>query len=192
MTTNEHRIPEISRQNGRLRMPRVNISTNISFSANTTPTICSGSTRTTTHCNQTHAQPSNRFCCRETWLCLRAVLAASKLSRCDSLRLVLVLCLPTSSPSRGQRSTQNTRTLMQNVMKNTVVLRHRFVFMRPSLQPLVPLLFELPLVHTTFTIQRAKLRHEFRCSWFHNGDVVAKRVDANLADLRPLLEQANE
>ena len=36
-----------------------------------------------------------------------------------------------------------------------------------------------------------QLRHEFCCSWFRNGDV-AKRVDANLADLRPLLKQVHE
>ena len=64
--------------------------------------------------------------------------------------------------------------------------------MRPSLQPLVPLLFEIALVHATFAVQLAKLRHEFRCNWFRNGDVVAKRVDANLADLRLLLKQAHE
>ena len=45
--------------------------------------------------------------------------------------------------------------------------------LRPSLQPLVPLLFENALVHATFAAQLAKLRHEFRCSWFRNGDVVA-------------------
>ena len=64
--------------------------------------------------------------------------------------------------------------------------------MRSSLQPLVPLLLEIALVHATFAVQLAKLRHEFRCSWFRKGDVVAKRVDANLADLRPLLKQAHE
>ena len=64
--------------------------------------------------------------------------------------------------------------------------------MRSSLQPLVPLLFEIALVHATFAVQLAKLRHEVRCSWFRNGDVVAKSVDANLADLRPLLKQAHE
>ena len=58
-------------------------------------------------------------------------------------------------------------------------------------KPLVPLLFEIALVHATFAVQLAKLRHEFRCNWFRNG-VVAKRVDAHLADLRPLLKQAHE
>ena len=38
--------------------------------------------------------------------------------------------------------------------------------MLSSLQPLVPLLFEIALVHATFAIQLAKLRHEFRGSWF--------------------------
>ena len=93
---------------------------------------------------------------------------------------------------------------MQNVMKNTPVqcahdkwltnenwLDDRFVFMRTSLQPLVPLLFGIALVHATFAVQFAKLRHEFRCSWFRNGDVVAKRVDANLEDLRPLLKTSS-
>ena len=101
--------------------------------------------------------------------------------------------------------TQNTRTPRTERHENTPVLcahdkwltnenwlNNRFVFMRPSLQPLVPLLFEIALVHATFAIQLAKLRHEFRCSWFRNGDVDAKRVDANLADLRPLLKQAHE
>ena len=63
---------------------------------------------------------------------------------------------------------------------------------RPSLQPLVHLLFEFTLAHATFAIQHAKLRHEFRCNCFRNGDVVAKRVDANLADMRPLLKKAHK
>ena len=121
ITTNEHWIPENSRQNGRLRMLRVNISTNMSFSANTTPTICTGSTRTTIHCNQTHAQPSTRFCGRETSRGPRAALAAIKLSRCDSLRLVLMLCLPKPSASRGLRSTQNTKTSHAENHENTPV-----------------------------------------------------------------------
>ena len=64
--------------------------------------------------------------------------------------------------------------------------------MRPSLQPLAPLLFEIARVHATFTVQLAKLRRAFRCSCFRNGGVVAKRADANLADLRPLLKQSPE
>ena len=36
--------------------------------------------------------------------------------------------------------------------------------MRPSLQALVPVLFEIGRVHTTFAVQLAKLRHEFRRS----------------------------
>ena len=90
-----------------------------------TTTICSGSTRTTIHCNQTHAQPSTRFCGRETSRGPRAALAAIKLSRCDSLRLVLMLCLPKPSASRGQRSTQNTKTShAENHENNSVQCAH--------------------------------------------------------------------
>ena len=64
--------------------------------------------------------------------------------------------------------------------------------MRPSLQALVPVLFEIARVHTTFAVQLAKLTHVLRSSKFRNSDVVAKRVDANLADLGPLLKQAHE
>ena len=116
-----------------------------------------------------------------------------------------MLCLPKPSASRGQRSTQNTKTSHAERHENTLVqcahdkwlrkenwLNNRCVFMGPSLQPLVRLLFEIALDHATFAVQLDKLRHEFRCSWFRNGDVVAKRVDANLADLRPLLREGRE
>ena len=102
-------------------MPRPKISTNLSFCANTTPTNCSGSTRSTTHCNQADAQPSTRFCGQETQLSPRAALTAFKPSRCDSLRLVLMLCLPKPSASRGQRSTQNTKKpSCRTSLKNTL------------------------------------------------------------------------
>ena len=55
-----------------------------------------------------------------------------------------------------------------------------------------PQVFEIALVHATIAEQLAKFRHESRCSKFHNSDVIAKRVDANLADLGSLLEQAHE
>ena len=125
ITTNEHWIPENSRQNGRLRMLRVNISTKQKLLCQyNTPTICSGSTRITIHCNQTHAQPSTRFCGRETSRGFRAALAAIKLSRCDSMRLVLMLCLPKPSASRGQRSTQNTKTSHAENHENTLFNVH--------------------------------------------------------------------
>ena len=57
--------------------------------------------------------------------------------------------------------------------------------MRPSLQPLVPLLSEIALVHATFAVQLAKLAAG-------SGTVTSKHVDANLADLGPLLKQAHE
>ena len=132
-------------------------------------------------------------------------MTAFKPSRFDSLRLVFVLCLPKPSASRGRRSTRNTKTPHAERHENTpgqfahdkwltneIWLNIRCVFMRPSLQPLVPLLFEIALVHATFAVRLAKLRHEIRCSWLPNGDAVAKRVDANLADLKPLLTQAHE
>ena len=61
------------------------------------------------------------FCGRETSSGPRAALAAIKLSRCDSLRLVLMLCLPKPSASRGQRSTQNTKTSHAENHENTPV-----------------------------------------------------------------------
>ena len=122
ITTNEHWIPE------KLKTERkITDATCQHFHKHkllcqyNTSTICSGSTRTTIHCNQTHAQPSTRFCGRETSRGPRAALAAIKLSRCDSLRLVLMLCLPKPSASRGQRSTQNTKTSHAENHENTPV-----------------------------------------------------------------------
>ena len=119
------------------------------------------------------------------------------------LRLISKFCLPKPFASGGQPSSRSTQHITSERHLTTphsvqlsklteegkpttrrTTVNKRYVFPRAPACSLSS--------HAAFAIQLPTLRHEIACSWFRNSDVVARRVDANLADLRTLHKQTHD